>query len=618
MNIRYRSSVLAPISHKKAERLATGGNILTGFVRRLGAVGLARSARGFLLDFCDFARGEGIKAAGLVLLGTMLEGVGLVLLVPVVAVVTEGQGGHGVMPGWRSLGLGTLPVASRTAELSLLLGGFVVLVLLRALVLWHRDVMLARLRIGFVERQRTRLVGRLVGASWIQLSGIRHARINHLLSSDIILAGACVHFMLEGAVSLGMLTMQWLLAFLLAPALAAAIGTLVLAVGLLLIPQFEKSRALGQEMAEINLRLATSGGQFLDGIKLAMSQNLQHRFAAEFNEVLGKLMLRQLSFVRLQSRSQLLFATVSSLAGVVAIYVGIGILDTPPPILIVFVLLLARIGGPAAALQQGAQQFANLLPSYEKIRALERELPSEPVPCAVDTPPLRATIEFSNVSYRHPGSPKGVFELNLTIETGSFVGITGASGAGKTTFADLLVGLIAPGEGTITLGGRPLTEALRNTWRSAVAYAPQEPFLFHDSIRNNLLWANEAAGEDDIWAALRAAGADRLVSGLDCGLETIIGENGALLAGGERQRLILARTLLRKPPLLVLDETTSAIDIPGEHAVLKALAALPWRPTIVLVAHRRESMAFCDLIAEFAEGRIVAARHSDLCVSRAE
>ncbi|MEI9985237.1 MAG: ABC transporter ATP-binding protein [Aliidongia sp.] len=548
----------------------------------------------------------------------MLEGVGLVLLVPVVAVVTDGQGGNGFMSGWWGLALGSLLVGSRTAKLGLLLGSFVVLVLLRALVLWHRDVMLARLRIGFVERQRTRLVGRLVGASWIQLSRIRHARINHLLSSDIILAGACVHFMLEGAVSLGMLTMQWLLAFLLAPDLALGIGALVVAAGFLLIPQLEKSRALGQEMAEINLRLATSGGQFLDGLKLAMSQNLQHRFAAEFNEVLGKLMLRQLSFVRQQSRSQLVFATVSSLAGVVAIYVGIGILDTPPPILIVFVLLLVRIGSPAALLQQGAQQFANLLPSYEKIRALERELPSEPVPLAVAALPLHATIEFLNVSYRHPGSPKGVFGLDLAIEAGSFVGITGASGAGKTTFADLLVGLIAPAEGMITLGGRPLTDALRNTWRSAVAYAPQEPFLFHDSIRNNLLWANEAAGEDDIWTALRTVGAERLVSGLDCGLETIIGENGALLAGGERQRLILARALLRKPPLLVLDETTSAIDIAGEYAVLKALAALPWHPTIVLVAHRRESMAFCDLIVEFAEGRIVAAHHSDLCASRAE
>ncbi len=591
---------------------------MTRFVRRLIAVGLARSAREFFLDFRDFARGAGLKAAGLVAFGTLLEGVGLILLVPVVAVVTGWQDGHGIMPGWWGVALGTFLGASRTARLGLLLGGFVVLVLLRALVLWHRDVMLARLRIGFVERQRTRLVGRLVGASWSELSRIRHARINHLLSSDIILAGACVHFMLEGGVALGMLAMQWLLAFLLAPVLAAAIGTLVIAVGVLLIPQLEKSRALGQEMAEINLRLATSGGQFLDGLKLAMSQNLQHRFATEFNEVLGKLMLRQLSFVRQQSRSQLVFATVSSLAGVVAIYVGIGLLETPPPILIVFVLLLVRIGGPAAALQQGAQQFANLLPSYEKIRALESELPSEPVPLAAEALPRQASIAFSNVSYRHPGSAKGVFELDLAIEPGRFVGITGASGAGKTTFADLLVGLLAPEEGTITLGGRPLTEALRNTWRSAVAYAPQEPFLFHDSIRNNLLWANDAAGEDDMGAALRAVGAERLVSGLEHGLDTIIGENGALLAGGERQRLILARALLRKPPLLVLDETTSAIDIPGEQAVLKALATLPWRPTIVLVAHRRESMAFCDQIVEFAEGRIVAAHPADLSVSPAE
>lgn len=573
------------------------------------AAGLARSALEFFLDFCAFARGEGIKVAILVALGAILEGVGLVLLVPMLSVVVGGHDGWDRIVVRAARAFGHWAIASRIEELTLLLACFAVLVLLRAVVLWHRDVMLARLRIGFVEQQRTRLVARLVGAPWTQLSGMQHSRINHLLSSDIVLTGACAHFMLQGIVSFCMLAMQWFLAFLFSPLLAAVTGILLIGAGVALIPHLTKSRALGKDVAEANLHLATSGSQFLGGLKLAMSQNLQYRFAEEFNDTLGKLMLRQVAFVREQSRAQLAFATMSSLAGAAAIFFGIWLLGTPPSVLIVFVLVLARISAPAAQLQQGVQQVANFLPSYEKIRSLEAELQSEAI---ADIPacdlPRSGTVRFCNVSFCHPGGRKGVFDVDLAIEPGSFIGVMGASGAGKTTFADLLVGLIAPHGGTISVGGEVMTDELRRHWRSTIAYSPQEAFLFHDSIRNNLLWANPAAQEDDIQAALRVAGADAFVSRLEQGLDTIVGEKGMLLAGGERQRLTLARALLRKPPLLVLDETTNAIDIPSERAVLAELVVLTWRPSVVLIAHRMESLALCDRIVEFADGRIVSDR----------
>jgi ATP-binding cassette subfamily C protein len=106
--------------------------------------------------------------------------------------------------------------------------------------------------------------------------------------------------------------------------------------------------------------------------------------------------------------------------------------------------------------------------------------------------------------------------------------------------------------------------------------------------------------------ALAAAGAQTVVARLDAGLDSVVGENGILLSGGERQRLAIARALLRRPPLLVLDEATNAIDGTTEHALLARLAALPWHPTIVLLAHRHESLACCDRILTFTEGRIVA------------
>lgn len=573
---------------------------------------LARSAWDFFRDFRAHAGGDGLKAAILIMLGAGLEGVGLVLLVPLLDLVVGGDRG-----GWAAALAGRLPWRSTgddpLARLLPLLACFALLVGLRAVVLWHRDVLLATLRIGFVEAQRTRLVARLVAAPWTRLSTLPHARVNHLLSSDIILTGACAHFMLQGATSLFLLLVQWGLACLFSAPLAAVTGVLLAVATLALLPQLARSRRLGREVADANLHLATSGAQFLGGLKLALSQNMQQRFADEFNGTLGRLMGRQVALTREQTKAQLAFTTLASLAGAAAIVVGVWALDVPPAVLIVFVLVLARMSAPAAQLQQGAQQFANFLPSYEKIRALEAELAGGAAPAAAEIADGGAfagpqPIRFRQVSYRHPGGDRGVFGLDLTLEAGSFVGVTGASGAGKTTFADLLVGLTAPDTGTITVGDRALAGAARRQWAAAIAYAPQDTFLFHDSIRANLAWANPSASEADMCAALGLVGASALVDRLAQGLDTVVGAQGGLLSGGERQRLALARALMREPPLLVLDESTGAIDIVGERALLAGLATLPWRPTIVLIAHRRESLMLCDRVLEFAEGRVIADR----------
>jgi ATP-binding cassette subfamily C protein len=169
-----------------------------------------------------------------------------------------------------------------------------------------------------------------------------------------------------------------------------------------------------------------------------------------------------------------------------------------------------------------------------------------------------------------------------------------------------LIGLIEPDSGEIAIGGVSLRGAAAVKWRDRVSYVVQDPYLFRDTIRRNLLWANPQASDADIWDALAIASVDDFVAGLTAGLDTVLGERGTLISGGERQRLCLARAVLRRPLLFVLDEATTAIDVPTERKIIKAMLDLKPRPTIVMIAHRDQSLASCDRMLRLQNGRAMA------------
>lgn len=573
--------------------------------------GIAHDLRRFLGDFIAYAGRKSIVAAAFVVLGALLEGLGLVLLVPLLGIVIGPGAPSGRLASSMAEVSGLFGIESRFGQLTLMLILFGVLMIVRAGVLYVRDINVIELQTGFVEGQRLRIAESLAAARWDQVAGLRHARITQLMSGDIQRIGTAAFVMLRCAVAVAMLVVQGVLVFMLAPLLALLTFGCLAVGAIVFVPVIRRSHELGTLMTDANLSLLNSTAQFLGGLKLAISQNLQVNFITEFRQNLHMQTARQIEHVRQQTNRSLVMSTLSAFAAGLLVLIGFGVLEIAPATLITLLLIIARMSGPAGQIQLGIQQLAQMLPVYDRVKTLESELavlPHERQPAAAALL-NEGPIVFDDVWFVHAaddgdaGSVRGVQGVSITIMPGEFIGISGPSGAGKTTLADLLVGLYPPGRGRITIAGVTLDRATVSSWRNSVSYVSQDPFLFHDTVRHNLNWADAKASETEMWHALDLAGAGGLVRHMERGLDTVVGERGTLVSGGERQRIALARAILRKPRLMVLDEATSAIDVAGERDILARLRAFEPRPTVVIIAHRAESLSLCDRVYRLEAGR---------------
>jgi ABC-type bacteriocin/lantibiotic exporter with double-glycine peptidase domain len=191
---------------------------------------------------------------------------------------------------------------------------------------------------------------------------------------------------------------------------------------------------------------------------------------------------------------------------------------------------------------------------------------------------------------------------DMVFTKGEIVGIVGTSGAGKSTLGDLILRLRSPNDGTIFIDGMDLSE-LRERWlRSAMGFVDQEPFLFNGTIRENLLLANPKSSETELIEALKAASAADFVAGLPKGIDTLVGEGGGLLSVGQKQRIALARALIKKPMILLLDEITSSLDTENEQIILDALKMLAPSMVIILISHRKLVTDYCHRVYSLSDG----------------
>ena len=229
-----------------------------------------------------------------------------------------------------------------------------------------------------------------------------------------------------------------------------------------------------------------------------------------------------------------------------------------------------------------------------------------------------AKIEFSHVNFKHKGKKTELFEdFSLVIPAGKKVGLVGPSGAGKTTLTKLLLRFADVDSGAIFIDGKDIRDVTQQSLRENIAYVPQESFLFHRSIKENIAYGNLGVTNKKIIEAAKLANADEFINELPMKYDALVGERGVKLSGGQRQRIAIARAILKDAPILVLDEATSSLDSESETLIKEALNKLMENRTSIVIAHRLSTVANLDEIVVLDEGKIVErGTHRELLAKR--
>jgi ATP-binding cassette subfamily C protein len=549
----------------------------------------------------------------LLIVAGIAEGVGLVTLLPLLEVGT-GQG-EATSPLTRSL-VDALRILGVSPGLGTLLLLIVVMMALKAVLVW-----LAMKQVGYTVAQvatdlRIRLIRALLRARWQFFTGKPSGYFTTSISAEAKRASngyqhACQAMagLIQVLIYLAVVFMvSWqvaVLALLIAPVVLYTLRGFVM-----------MSRQAGREQTRLMKELIARVTEVLPGIKpikaMAREQSvlpLLEKETEDFNRAQRKAILATESLRALQQPAIVLVLALG-------LYGTVTWGDAPAAVVLVAAALFYRVMTTANKLQTQYQSitanesaFWSLIETVEEAEsaAEEESSPADPAPM------LQHEMRLEHVWFSYDGEPV-LRDVNLRIPAGEMVTLVGVSGAGKTTLIDLITGLLHPDRGSITVDGIAMAEFNLADWRSRIGYVPQDVLLFHDTILRNVTLGEERFEREDVEWALRAAGAWQFVAAHPAGMHRVVGERGTQVSGGQRQRIGIARAIVSRPRLLVLDEVTTALDPETEAEVCRTLLTLRGAMTIVAVSHQPAIRMVSDRIYEVLGERTHRAEHSGAAV----
>lgn len=376
--------------------------------------------------------------------------------------------------------------------------------------------------------------------------------------------------------------------------------------------------AVTKKIRELNAREATASskqtGFLADSITNVMavkSFSGTRQEEARYHLAAENTMERGMELMRAASKRDVYFSSVTTSVGVMSLVMATaGVVLFGAGIATVFLIL----NYTAIIIRQLWEFSGATLRAYNRAIGDSKDMieilnqtpevldPQQPEPSHI----TQGAIAFNDVVFAHDGSDGALFEkLNLNIKPGEKIGLVGHSGSGKTTLTRILLRFSDIDSGAIMIDEQNIAAITQDDLRASIAYVPQEPLLFHRSIKENIAYGKPDATDEEIFSAARKANAAEFIEGLQDGYETLVGERGVKLSGGQRQRIVIARAILKDAPILVLDEATSALDSESERLIQTALQELMERRTAIVIAHRLSTIQKMDRIVVLEDGKIV-------------
>jgi ATP-binding cassette, subfamily C, bacterial len=559
-----------------------------------------------------FARtypGRTLLMVALLLLAGMAEGIGLITMLPVLELAAgmDGPASSQISQAIQDV-LGTVGLAP---NLGLLLTLIVVALAAKALLTWF-----AMRQVGYVVTQvatdlRLRLIRALLKARWRHFAAHPSGHFATAVSSEAQRAAAAYKdgcTLIAGMIQVGVYTLIVLLISWQLALVALAVGLVVV----FLMRSFVQSvRQAGREQTESMRRLIWRLTDVLPGMKSVKAMARERFFLPLLEEEAQDYNQAQRTKVMATEGLKALREPVLAIFVALAMFLILTWGNQPFPAVLVMVFLFYRVTSHINGLQTKYQSLVSEESAFEAMHdSIDRaEAEEEQHPGTLPAPPVEQGIRFDKVSFAYGDTPV-LEDVDLFVPAGHFVALVGNSGAGKTTIADLVAGLHLPTGGTLYVDGLPLDSINTTSWRSQLGYVPQDTLLFDGSIYRNVTLGDESFSREDVRRALEEAGAWGFVSALPGTMDSEVGQQGLKISGGQRQRIAIARALLTRPRILILDEATTALDPDTEAAICETLRRLRGKVTVLAVSHQPAIRDVADLVYEVAGGQVREVRRS--------
>lgn len=546
----------------------------------------------------------------------------LVTVLSVVAGILEGIGVNAIIPlfsfvgGQEHTATDAISEAIRRIFSSLqieysakyLLIFIVLLFVAKALFLFVSKYINLRIMVTYELETRRSLMSHLLRSQWLHLRAQKVGFVDQVLITDISRSSGILFHMGSLVVVLISIAVYSILAINISPVIAVL--ALLFGGGVLLIfkPLFAKYRSLSEK---INKKYKIVGhfiNEHLIGMKAVKASFAEEGVAAKGNGYIDALrtlrvrgeIIRNITDIALQPLG------VFFITGIFAFLFKVGTFDFPSFAVIVYAV--NRVFTNIQQLQGEIHDINSRVPHLVSVMQFRKEALAQEEKAGGQKPfVFERSLDLRDVSFSYAVGDASLSHVALSVHKGEMLGIIGPSGSGKTTFVDLLLRLLEPSRGRITLDGQESNDISLRAWRAKIGYMPQEVFLMNDTIENNIRFYDPSISRDAIIAAARRAHILEFIEQQPDGWQTTVGERGTRLSGGERQRIALARALARRPQILILDEATSALDSESEQFIKKSLEELKGSITIIVIAHRLSTVASADRLVVLENGKITEA-----------